>query len=412
MSINSMTLSVEKFAYNFLVLVLILTPIIAHAGGLGFVPIVFLMGLVGLVSCLISRRFTFTKVQLALIVFTSYLCLSANWSPYETNIFITNYNKLLIMSIALYWSVYLFELASNKNSKKLITLILIMSFLEAIVLFVDIKTHYSVTMAIETLYTSEDRLSRLVQTEMNLGHAIVFLVLLLSPVLVFIFSRYSKYISLIASVIIVSLIISASIFNHLSIGIFSVIDVLLSMGFGYIYPRFAPSFFIFVSILAIIFAPVLAYFSFLITEPGLTELPMSWDHRFRMWGYCWNIISEHPFVGAGFDASRTFNDSFIAQDGRNLSLLSLHPHNLGIQIWTETGLVGAVLASILLLSLIKPLKKNINNSKSSSAYSGVIVASFTISSLTIGAWQLWWWSAVFLALGITKLVNSPNKCDY
>ena len=412
MSINSMALSVEKFAYNFLVLVLVLTPIIAHAGGLGFVPIVFLMGLVGLVFCLISRRFTFTKVQLALIVFTSYLCLSANWSPYETNIFITNYNKLLIMSIALYWSVYLFELASNKNSKKLITLILIMSFLEAIVLFVDIKTHYSVTMAIETLYTSEDRLSRLVQTEMNLGHAIIFLVLLLSPVLVFIFSRYSKYISLIASVIIVSLIISASIFNHLSIGIFSVIDVLLSMGFGYIYPRFAPSFFIFVSILAIIFAPVLAYFSFLITEPGLTELPMSWDHRFRMWGYCWNIISEHPFVGAGFDASRTFNDSFIAQDGRNLSLLSLHPHNLGIQIWTETGLVGAVLASILLLSLIKPLKKNINNSKSSSAYSGVIVASFTISSLTIGAWQLWWWSAVFLALGITKLVNSPNKCDY
>ena len=150
-------------------------------------------------------------MQQALIVFTSYLCLSANWSPYETDIFITNYNKLLIMSIALYWSVYLFELASKKNSKKLITLILIMSFLEAIVLFVDIKTHYSVTMAIETLYTSEDRLYRLVQTEMNLGHAIIFLVLLLSPVLVFIFSRYSKYISLIASVIIVSLIISASI---------------------------------------------------------------------------------------------------------------------------------------------------------------------------------------------------------
>ena len=406
-----MALRVEKFAYNFLVIVLVLTPIIAHAGGLGFVPLVFLMGLAGLVFCLISRRFTFTKVQQALVVFTLYLCLSANWSPYETNIFITNYNKLLIMSIALYWSVYLFDLAANKNSKKLITLILIMSFLEAIVLFVDIKTHYSITMAIQTLYTSEDQLYRLVQTEMNLGHAIIFLVLLLSPVLVFIFSRYSKYTSLIASVIIVSLIIFASILNHLVIGIFSVIAVLLSMGFGYIYPRFAPSFFIFLSILAIIFAPVLAYFSFLITEPGLTDLPMSWDHRFRMWGYCWNIISEHPFVGAGFDASRTFNDSFIAQDGRNLSLLSLHPHNLGIQIWTETGLVGATLASILLLSLIKPLKKIINNSKSSSAYSGVIVASLTISSLTIGAWQLWWWSAVFLALGITKLVNSSNKCD-
>ncbi|MDG1666199.1 MAG: O-antigen ligase family protein [Hellea sp.] len=406
-----MALSIEKFAYNLLVLVLVLTPIIAHAGGLGFVPLVFLMGLAGLVFCLLSRRYIFTRVQQALIVFTSYLCLSANWSPYEPDIFITNYNKLLIMSIALYWSVYLFDLVSKKNSKKLISLILIMSLLEVIVLFLDIKTQYSITMAIETLYTSEDRLYRLVQTEMNLGHAIIFLVLLLSPILVFIFSRYSKYISLTLSVIIVSLIIFASILNHLAIGTFSVIAVLLSMGLGYIYPRFAPRFFIFISILTIILAPVLAYFSFLITEPGLTDLPMSWDHRFRMWGYCWNIISEHPFVGAGFDASRTFNDSFIAKDGRNLSLLSLHPHNLGVQIWTETGLVGAVLASILLLSLIKPLKKITNNSKSSSAYSGVIVASLTISSLTIGAWQLWWWSAVFLALGITKLVNSSDKCD-
>lgn len=407
-----MALSIEKFAYKLLVLVLVLTPIIAHAGGLGFVPLVFLMGLAGLVFCLLSRRFIFTKVQQALVVFTGYLCLSANWSPYEADIFITNYNKLLIMSIALYWSVYLFDLAAKKNSKKLITLILIMSFLEAIVLFVDIITQYSLTMVIESLYTSEDRLYRLVQTEMNLGHAIIFLVLLLSPVLVFIFSRYPKYISLTVSVIIVSLIIFASILNHLAIGTFSVIAVLISMGLGYIYPRFAPSFFIFISILAIILAPVLAYFSFLITEPGLTDLPMSWDHRFRMWGYCWNIISEHPFVGAGFDASRTFNDSFIAKDGRNLPLLSLHPHNLGVQIWTETGLVGAVLASIVLLSLIKPLKKITNNSKSSSAYSGVIVASLTISLLTIGAWQLWWWSAVFLALGITKLVNPSNKCDY
>ena len=406
-----MALSIEKFAYNLLVLVLVLTPIIAHAGGLGFVPLVFLMGLAGLVFCLLSRRYIFTRVQQALIVFTSYLCLSANWSPYEPDIFITNYNKLLIMSIALYWSVYLFDLVSKKNSKKLISLILIMSLLEVIVLFLDIKTQYSITMAIETLYTSEDRLYRLVQTEMNLGHAIIFLVLLLSPILVFIFSRYPKYTSLTVSVIIVSLIIFASILNHLAIGTFSVIAVLLSMGLGYIYPRFAPRFFIFISILTIILAPVLAYFSFLITEPGLTDLPMSWDHRFRMWGYCWNIISEHPFVGAGFDASRTFNDSFIAKDGRNLSLLSLHPHNLGVQIWTETGLVGAVLASILLLSLIKPLKKITNNSKSSSAYSGVIVASLTISSLTIGAWQLWWWSAVFLALGITKLVNSSDKCD-
>ena len=218
--------------------------------------------------------------------------------------------------------------------------------------------------------------------------------------------------SLIASVIIVFLIIFSAVLNNLTTGIFSVIAVLLSMWFSYIYPKIAPSFFIYIAVLLLLFAPILAYLSFLITEPGLTDLPMSWDHRLRMWGYCWNIISEHPLVGAGFDASRTFNDTFFAKDGRELTLLSLHPHNLGIQIWTETGLVGAVFAAILLFSSIRPLKKITSNKKSSVAFSGVIVASITISSLSIGAWQLWWWSSVFLVLGVTKLVSFSDKQDY
>jgi len=407
-----MVLNIEKFNYNLLVIVLVLTPIVAHSGGLGFVPLVFSMGLVASILCLISGRFEFTKVQQALVVFTLWLCLSSMWSPYEPDVIFTNYFKILIMSFALYWSVFFFELVSKKNTKKLISLILIIGFLEAIVLFVDIKTHYSITMAIDSLYTSEDRLYRLAQTEMNLGHAIIFLVLLLSPILVFIFSRYSKTLSLIASVIIVFLITFSAVLNNLTIGIFSVIAVLLSMWFSYIYPKIAPSFFIYIAVLLLLFAPILAYLSFLITEPGLTDLPMSWDHRLRMWGYCWHIISEHPLVGAGFDASRTFNDTFFAKDGRELTLLSLHPHNLGIQIWTETGLVGAVFAAILLFSSIRPLKKITSNKKSSVAFSGVIVASITISSLSIGAWQLWWWSSVFLVLGVTKLVSFSDKQDY
>ena len=111
------------------------------------------------------------------------------------------------------------------------------------------------------------------------------------------------------------------------------------------------------------------------------------------------MIAEHPLQGAGFDASRTFEESFITRDGRELTIVSLHPHNAAIQIWTETGFIGALLASTVIVALFKPITDYVQSPAHGGAVSGVISAALIISSLSYGAWQFWWWGCVFLAIG-------------
>jgi len=109
----------------------------------------------------------------------------------------------------------------------------------------------------------------------------------------------------------------------------------------------------------------------------------------------------------GFDASRTFSETFIASDGREIVTVSLHPHNAGIQIWTETGIIGAILASAVICSLFKPVQNYAQSRDHAAAISGVITATIIVSSLTYGAWQFWWWASVFFAIGTLYLF--PNS---
>ena len=128
-----------------------------------------------------------------------------------------------------------------------------------------------------------------------------------------------------------------------------------------------------------------------------------------MWGYCWQVIAEHPLRGAGFDASRTFQETYKVRDGREIAIVSLHPHNAAVQVWTEAGFIGAILASSVVATLVKPVKNYVQNQMQGGAVSGVIVATLIISSITYGAWQFWWWGCVFLAAGVLHLLPSSQS---
>jgi len=205
------------------------------------------------------------------------------------------------------------------------------------------------------------------------------------------------------------LLACAAWLNGLSVGVLGLFGVILATIAGYSYPRQVPKIFLILVIIVIMTSPLLSLFaSNFVGEIG-TDLPQSWDHRIRMWGYCWQVIADQPLRGAGFDASRTFKETFIARDGRELTIVSLHPHNAGIQIWTEAGLIGALLASIVVGALFEPLKKYVQSRAHGGAVGGIIVAVLIVSSLTYGAWQFWWWGCVFLAVGALHLLPGSKR---
>lgn len=404
-----MTPLLDKTSFGAIFLVMVLMPLVSHAGGLGVAPLIFILGVFGLVLALKTKSFKITGVQFALIIFLTWLSLTALWSPYRPDDTLTNYVKLFIMAIVFYWSWPLFEYAGRRRPRRLQHLLMSTSLFGAGLLIIDLLSDFGLTLLFNPADDFNEKIFRIIDAEMNLGHAITILVLLAAPVSMLMLARLPKRMAKPIMAVFIALLAGAALLNDLSVGLLGLIGVLAAMGLGYMLPRKAPPVLLILAVLIIMAAPLLAYIASQYAQNPPGDVPLSWDHRLRMWGYCWNVIADNPLIGAGFDASRSFDETYIAKDGREITTVSLHPHNAGVQIWTETGLIGALLASAVIASLIKPVQNFVQSRGHAGAVSGVIMATLIISSLTYGAWQFWWWGSVFFAVGTLHLLPTSKN---
>ena len=404
-----MTSFLDKGSFVAIFIVLALMPLVSHAGGLGVAPLVFILGVLGLGLAIKTGRFKITPTQIALVAFLSWLCVASLWSPYKPDDILTNYIKLFIMVMVFYWCAPLFEYAGRRRPRRLQHLFMSTVFFTVGLLIIDLLSHFGLTLLFNPADDFNEKLFRIIDAEMNLGHSITILILIAAPAALLMRARlpnqYARYVMM-GFLILLAI---AAWLNGLAVGLLGTMGVVLAAIAGYIYPQRAPQALLVLAIAAILFAPILAFLASQYVAIAETNLPLSWDHRLRMWAYCWDVIQSHPLKGAGFDASRTFNETFIAADGRKITTVSLHPHNAGIQIWTETGAVGAILASAVIATLFKPLKAFIHSRGHAGAVSGVIMATIIVSSLTYGAWQFWWWGSVFYAVGTLYLLPNPKR---
>ncbi|MFL1460646.1 O-antigen ligase family protein [Roseococcus sp. DSY-14] len=139
--------------------------------------------------------------------------------------------------------------------------------------------------------------------------------------------------------------------------------------------------------------------------PGLdlSHWPPSAAHRLLIWDFVGARIWEHPWLGWGMEASRAIpggsgqaSPAVLARFGlggpffaAQAQLLPLHPHNLGLQLWLELGMVGAALGGWLLWELGKAAR--------SPAACGALAAGLAVAMLSYGAWQYWWVAGLLLA---------------
>lgn len=384
-------------------------PPVSHAGGLGIALLIFILGILGLILSVQTQKFKITNVQIALVAFLAWLCVTSLWSPYKPDDLLTNYIKLFLMVIIFYWSRPLFEYAGRRRPRRLQHLLMVTSLFTVGILIIDLLSNYGLTLLFNPADSFDEIILRRIDTEMNLGHSITTLVLLAAPAALLMRARLPHKLARPVMILFLLLIGWAAWLNALTVGLLGLIGVIFAAIIGYIYPRYTPKILLGGAIAIIMLAPILAFFASHYSVNASAGLPLSWDHRLRMWGYCWQVIADNPLRGAGFDASRTFSETYIAQDGREITTVSLHPHNAGIQIWTETGVIGAMLASTVIATLFKPVTDFVQSRGHAGAVSGVIMASIIISSLTYGAWQFWWWGCVFLAVGTLYLLPTSKK---
>lgn len=142
----------------------------------------------------------------------------------------------------------------------------------------------------------------------------------------------------------------------------------------------------------------------LIYEVGLSMLgpseaaPLTWAIRMEMWHFALDRIAERPVMGWGFGGSRAF-DAPVTVQGVEVTQLLLHPHAAGLQIWLETGGVGAGLAALALLAGGLKAARSLAHDRIAAGAAGATLAAATVlAGVSYSAFQVWLWAAAALAV--------------
>ncbi|MCR6644475.1 MAG: O-antigen ligase family protein [Terricaulis sp.] len=135
-------------------------------------------------------------------------------------------------------------------------------------------------------------------------------------------------------------------------------------------------------------------------------LPYSWAARIEIWRYVSAGILEQPWIGHGLDASRV-DEGVIVVQGQSVSAIPLHPHSGSLQIWFETGAVGAILAAAGVLAGALALAKALRATPPAAAAAAATIAAIgVIANVSFGIWQEWWNAAMLIAAAFVAALAS------
>lgn len=134
-------------------------------------------------------------------------------------------------------------------------------------------------------------------------------------------------------------------------------------------------------------------------------LPLSWAARAGIWDYVCARILKQPWIGHGIDASRTVTDRIQVRE-LDMRAVPLHPHSGSLQIWYETGAVGAVIAALVLLAGGWALSRAFRDNRPAAAAAAATLASLgIIANLSFGIWQEWWIATMFAAAALVGALS-------
>lgn len=148
-------------------------------------------------------------------------------------------------------------------------------------------------------------------------------------------------------------------------------------------------------------------------------LPKSFFSRSYSWDLVGAKIQESPVIGHGPEASHIWRDTFadhpdwladaVARYGDQYAwevypIVPVHPHNMPLQIWSETGMVGAILAAVFVFFLgwrLKPPSEWPPVARYAAA--GLIGVCLSLGSFAYSMWNEAFWASVVFAASVIFL---------
>lgn len=403
----TVTRIIDGFASLWLLFWLSFFAVYIHFGAKAFAGLVVLLGVVGWCVWLMRRgalpvlNRTLIVPATAFALFFAWLSLSSIWgqSGFETS-------YRLAGQLALTAGVPALLLTRTAWRRTVLSQILIATALAGIaVMALDVASGYGINTFFDPVGADENLNRRQGDAEMNLGRGHVVYAVVTPLLFALLATRLPQGRVLPTAIIFVALLIIGTLLNRLSIVPIILILAAPLFYIGYKSPLWGLRLSLGTLAASIFLAPLVGIGARLAGDGVMARLPMSWDHRLRMWDYSLSRISESPIIGKGLDSSRTFQEGYTTRIGVDVPFVSLHPHNIGLQTWMEAGLIGAVLLTLAIISLYGPLRRLTgDHAWRGAAVAGVLMSVAVASAVTMGAWQYWWWGLISLALSLVILI--------
>ena len=90
-------------------------------------------------------------------------------------------------------------------------------------------------------------------------------------------------------------------------------------------------------------------FQFLSRGANAITATNSAEYRQAIWQRTLEVLQDNPVIGSGVGVLRTHRDMIPEGMFANLFYIPNHPHNMPLQLWVETGVVGALLLSVVVV---------------------------------------------------------------
>ncbi len=153
-------------------------------------------------------------------------------------------------------------------------------------------------------------------------------------------------------------------------------------------------------------------FRLIVTAPdkaGLS-LPGSFQSRIWSWEAILGKIGESPWIGHGLGAVKSWRETYadhpeklalVGPDWTNYPVIPGHPHNMALHIWSETGLIGALLSAGVLIAIgfSLPSPKSLP-ANARYAAAGLVGAATVAFSVSYSAWNDAYWASLTLLAGV------------
>jgi exopolysaccharide production protein ExoQ len=223
-------------------------------------------------------------------------------------------------------------------------------------------------------------------------------VMLLAPVLLWLDAR-SKGLS--AQLLLLPLVAITAAMSESGAAVLALLALAATFGAARALPRATLMALALVTVAALGTAPVIGEIAQRTIPPAVHgELVSSHSQdRVEIWRSFGAAIRAAPVVGSGFGSSPKLDTSAeAARVAPELQILlgAGHPHNAAIQIWAELGVVGAVLAAMLLLFTLRELWRLPAPQRVAAA--ALLGAAASVSLIGHGAWQGWWAASIGAAV--------------